>query len=404
MSAAVELLLGLWITAVTVVSFAVIPALALGRPAGRRAWWPELVAVAAWSSLAALLVVPPLAAARLLNWLTALLIPLSWPLALWLYRSRGAPRGEFRALCRTLTLRALTWRWRPVALQPRRRWPIAGAAVAAAAFWLAARELRFPSAADYDTLAHTRALLAGGQWIVDPAASIAAVIARIAAVDPMQALRFLRPLIWSGSLIAAGLQVPSLNAAYAWSAVVAGVALGLVAAGGVHRRDPWHVVAACAVAALAFAAPGPRAGDGGGYVEYDAAARQALRIAGAWQADWIVVAPLEQRVELPDARRFVPLAEFVKRYRDRAGDRQFRFDVAGRELFVFVEKRPLLVEPDAALTPARYAPLAHPYWMPNARAQLERRALELCEAYRRTHAGVDVYYEDMNVRIYRIRH
>jgi hypothetical protein len=159
------------------------------------------------------------------------------------------------------------------------------------------------------------------------------------------------------------------------------------------------------VAALAFGAPGARAGDGGGYVEYDAAARQTLLIArAAASPDWLVAAPLEQRVELPDARRFLSLADFVRRYADRTADRRFRFDLPGRELFVFVEKRPLPVEPDAALLPVRYAPAAYPYWLPNARARLERRALELCESYRRTHAGVDVYYEDANVRIYRIRH
>jgi hypothetical protein len=52
----------------------------------------------------------------------------------------------------------------------------------------------------------------------------------------------------------------------------------------------------------------------------------------------------------------------------------------------------------------RYAPAVDPYWLPNGRAHLERRALQLCEAYRRSHAGVEVYYDDANIRVYRIRH
>lgn len=402
-----DLLLGLWISGVTVAAFAVVPALALGRPPGRTRWWPELLAGAAWSTLAAILLVPLLAELRLLNFMTAVLVPLAWPMALWVYRYRGAPSGEFRALCRRATLGVLTWHARPVHVRASHRGALACAAAAgvAALYWLAARELRFASPADYDTLAHTRAMLAGGRWIVDPAASLAAIVSRLASVDPMQALRFLRPLTWPGSIVALALQTPSLNAAYAWTALLAGVLLATVAVHAVHRRDPWHVVAACAVAVFAFVAPGARAGDGGGHVEYDAAARQTLRIASTVTTlNWLVVAPLEQRVELPDPRRFLSLADFVKRFGDRAGERQFRFDLAGHDLFVFVETTPLHVGPDAALTRVRYAPAADPYWLPNARARLERRALELCEAYRRTHTGVSVDYDDDTLRIYHIRH
>jgi hypothetical protein len=402
-----DVLLGLWIAAVTIAAFVVIPALALGRAAGRTRWWPEMLAGAAWSTLAATLLVPLLAESRLLNFTTAVLVPLAWPMALWLYRYRGAPAREFRGLCRRATLRVLTWHASPVRVSVSRRlaasWGIAAAV--APLYWLAARELRFSSPADYDTLAHTRAMLEGGRYIVDPAASLAAIVSRLASVDPMQALRFLRPLTWPGSLVAAALQTPSLNAAYAWTALLAGLLLATVAVTAVHRRDAWHVVAACAVAVFAFGAPGARAGDGGGHVEYDAAARQTLRIAaGASTPNWLVVAPLEQRVELPDPHRFLPLADFVKRFGDRAGERHFRFDAAGHDLFVFVEKVPLRVGPDAALTPVRYAPAAAPYWLPNARARLERRALELCEAYRRSHTGVSIHYDDGNLRIYHIRH
>jgi len=91
----------------------------------------------------------------------------------------------------------------------------------------------------------------------------------------------------------------------------------------------------------------------------------------------------------------------VRRYGDRAGDRRFRFDMPGRDLFVFVEQSPLHVDPAAALTPARYAKAGATYWMPNARATLERRALEICERYRRTHARAGIYYEDATLRVYR---
>jgi len=401
-----DLLLGVWVGAVTFAAFAMLPALALGKAPRRSIRWPELVGGAAWSMLAAMLLVPPLAGLRLLNWTTALLIPLAWPLALWLYRYRGAPSGEFREQRRRVILCVLTGSWRRPRVEPRHVVrAVAFAAGVAALYWLAARELRLPSPSDYDSLAHARALQAGGRWIADPAASLAAIVSRLAAVDAMQAMRFLRAFSWPGSLVAGLVATPSLNASYAWTAVLAALALSIVAVDGTHRRDPWHVVAACSVAALAFSAPGVGAGDSGGHVEYDAAARQALAIAHTYGPIGVVLAaPPEQRVELTDSRQFLPLADFVRRFADRAGERTFRFDVPARHLFVFAEKTPLSVPADAALAPVGYAPLAHPYRLANARATLERRAIEVCEAYRRTHGGVSVDYEDAELRIYHIRH
>ena len=267
------------------------------------------------------------------------------------------------------------------------------------------RELRFASPDDYDTLAGARALIAGGNWVVAPFACIAAVVSRLAAVDPMQAVRFLTPITWPGAAIARTVGAPSLNAAFAWSALLVTAVLSLRSRRPSHRRAPWHATAACTVALVGFSVPGARAGEGAGYVEDDAAARQALAVAQhASDDEWLVVAPLEQRVELPDPRRFMPLNDFVRRFGDRAGDTRFRFDTGGRRLFVFVEKRPLTIDPAATETKPRYLNAVAPYWLPNARARLERRALQLCEAYRRSHRGVTIHYEDANLRIYRIEH
>lgn len=403
-----DFLLGLWIGAVTIGAFGVLPAIALGRPArdcGR--WWPIGLAGAAWSTLATLVLVPPLAVLHLFNWATALIVPLVWPVSLWLYRHRGAPLGAFRALCRQIMLRLLTSRlpaWTSRMPRPDGR-AVAAICGVAILYALAARQLRFASPDDYDTLAETRALLAGGQWVVAPFACVAAIISRLAAVDPMEAIRFLAPVTVPGAAIARLLQAPSLNAAFAWTALLATAALASRSIRPLHRRAPWHATAACTVALVAFAVPGARAGIGAGYVEYDAAARQAVNIARAFDGDdWMIVAPMEQKVELSDPRRFIALNEFVRRFSGRSGDGRFRFDVGGRDLFVFTEKTPLQVDPGATLTDARYAPTIAPYWLPNARARLEREALQLCEAYRRTHTGVSVHYEDANLRIYRIQH
>jgi hypothetical protein len=270
---------------------------------------------------------------------------------------------------------------------------------------LDAREVRLQSPADYDCLANARALLAGGHWIPDPAASVAALISRLAAVDPMEALGFLRALALPGSVMAWMTDTCSLNIACAWSALFLAFLLGAVAGGGVHRRDRWHVVPACMVAICAVMAPSAAGHADSGYVEYDAAARQTLAIARAFdRGDSVVAALPEQRVELPDPRTFLPLSTFVNRFGDRAGQRQFRFNMPGHHLFVFVEKMPLQVKPGTALVPVSYTRTVSPGRLPNARARLERRALELCEQYRRTHADASIYYEDPQLRVYHFRH
>jgi hypothetical protein len=402
-----DVLVGLWIAAVTIAAFGILPAAALGRPARHGGWWPICLAGAAWSTLATIVLVPVLAALHLLNWATALIVPLVWPVSLWLYRHRGAPSGAFRAMCRDLTLRVLTWQWparsSPLRLPAMRI--IAASCGIVVLYALAARQLRFASPDDYDTLAEVRALLAGGRWVTDPLASIAAIITRLAAVDPMQAVRFLAPITWPGALIARTFHAPSSNAAFAWSALLATVALASESVRATHRRAPWHATAACTVALLAFSVLDAGAREGAGYVEYDAAPRQVLAIARAFaDEDWRIVAPMEQRVEVPDPRHFLSLNDFVRRFADRTADSRFRFDVGGRDLFVFIEKTPLPIDPATTVTSARYAGSVDPYWLPNARARLERRALRLCEVYRRAHAGVTVYYEDLNLRVYRIQH
>lgn len=414
-----DLLLGLWIAVIAALAFAVVPAMAMGRPADGTGRSPDMLGAPVWTILAVIILVPPLARLHLFNWVTAMMAPLASAGCLWLCRYRGALSRAFRALSRHSTLRILMW-MDHARSAPRMAFParFAGSAVSALVavaflFWMTARDLRFSSPADYDVLAHTNVLLAGGQAVFDPAASVAAVVSRLAAVDPMQALRFLKPLTVPGSIAAFGFEMSSLNAALGWTALIAAGLLSLAALGGVHRRGGWHALAACAIAMLSFSAANRAAAraDGsagrGGYVEYDAAARQALRIAREFaDRPWTIVAPPEQRVEVADPHRFMALADFVRRFGDRAGDRRFRFALPGRDLFVFVERNPLSVDPGAALTPARYSSTDAgdaQYRMPNARARLEALAQDLCERYRRTHARTSVYYEDANLRIYRFQ-
>jgi len=89
----------------------------------------------------------------------------------------------------------------------------------------------------------------------------------------------------------------------------------------------------------------------------------------------------------------------VTRFEDRAGRRDFRFDLPARRLYVMVEKEPLDVGRTApgvlflAAQPAAYR-------VQRERDRLERAARRLCDDYRRTHAGTAIAYEDAVLRVY----
>jgi hypothetical protein len=421
-----DVVLGLWIISVALAIYVAAPAAAIGRRA-RATLWPEAVAGAAWAVLITAVLVPPLARFHLLNWATSLLIVGAGPLALWLYRHRGAAAGlEFQRMYRMGTLRALTWRFEaPLVELPK--WVIGSVIVLAPLFSRSIVELRLQSPADYQTLAHVRDLLAGGQWTIDPLASIAVVVARIAAVDPMQVLRFLQPLMLCAAACTAALLVYRLTASRILALIVvavvtavvtgrivdppsttltfgvtfglAGFVLAVVAADRLHQRDRWHVVAAAMVAVCVFWGSRPSTTDAAGYVEYDAAARVALQITRTAPAgQWTIVGLREQHLEIARSDAYLGIGDFVRRYRARAGLRQFRFDLSTRYVFVFVEKRPLTVA-QASLFPDAVGTSGGSY-LPNTRAVLQREALELCESYSRTHACASVYYEDDDLRVY----
>jgi hypothetical protein len=433
---ATDAAIGLWVLSLAIAAYVLVPGAALGRPPRRTAWWPEWLGGLSWATLATIVLVPSLSRLHLLSWATALLVPLVWPVGLWLYRYRGAPAGEFRLLARNVTLYVLSWRLRESNVVPFERWrPLAlvpALGMTALVFWPAVRELRFQTPADYGTLADARVLLAGGQWTFDAAASVTAVLSYVSAVDAMQVLRFIHPLLLCGGAVVAArlvmrlsgmhsatvvamgvvgvavgaprlLDAPSSNAALVWLFLLIAFALLLVALERVHRRDWWHVLAAGLVAASAFASTPPGAEAMRGPVEYDAAARQALRLARTIRAgEGTIIAPPEQRVEVGGVP-FLDLGDFVRRYGDHAASRQFRFDLPTPDVYVFVEKRPFSVPPSANLAPVISASEAYEYQSPNARAHLEQAALELCDGYRGTHAQAGIYYEDAQLRVYHFR-
>jgi hypothetical protein len=367
------------------------------------------------------------------NWFTALIIAVTWPATLWCSRHIGQHRAAFRQLVRALVFRLVESRL-GLSRQMRMRAALgSGLALVGIALLAAARiDVRLPSPADFDTLSRVRQLL-NGTTTWDPLASLAAVTIHVAATDALSAMRAIRMALvaWTafaaGQLIMEGFGVRSGRGAVAVAPLALAVAaptaplgtwaIGLVLLIGATSllrsirdrclQDGWHALAALV---LAVALAVPFAGHSGAltqvsvrahYLEYRAAAHTALQLGRLPpEEDWVLAGPPEQQLETGGRGRFIDLARFVARFRDRAGAESFRFDLGRGRLFVLVEKealdvsRPLPGVQFVAAQPAAYR-------VPRERARLARLARQICDDYRRTHVGTAIVYDDVQLRVYR---
>ena len=137
------------------------------------------------------------------------------------------------------------------------------------------------------------------------------------------------------------------------------------------------------------------------FVEYDATARQSLRIASTLpEMRWTIVAPAEQFSETFGRGHYLDLAEFVSYYGNRVSDSNFRFPY--QTVFVFVEKHPFQYfanEPTAVSFATLTDPTYRNYRSPAGRSSLELATAKLCSDYANRHPS-QVYYEDDELRIY----
>jgi hypothetical protein len=144
------------------------------------------------------------------------------------------------------------------------------------------------------------------------------------------------------------------------------------------------------------------------YLEYDMAARKTLELRLRFPLKrWVIVAPIEQLAESYGAGWYEDLGLFVEKYSAKISKTNFRFHYSVPNIFVFVEKRPLMTGlNESQLLP--YSVLSDPtyryYRSSTGRASLQFTALQMCETYRHLHEkDVAIYYEDNDLRIYQIQ-
>jgi hypothetical protein len=143
------------------------------------------------------------------------------------------------------------------------------------------------------------------------------------------------------------------------------------------------------------------------YLEYEMAARKTLELRHRFPLkSWAIAAPVEQFAQSYGAGWYEDLALFVEKYAKDAGKANFQFPFSVPHLFIFGEKKPFIrTVPESQDIP--YSLLSDPtyahYRSAVGRASLQYQTLQMCEAYRRTHANASIYYEDEELRIYQVQ-
>ncbi|MBD2195354.1 MULTISPECIES: hypothetical protein [Calothrix] len=144
------------------------------------------------------------------------------------------------------------------------------------------------------------------------------------------------------------------------------------------------------------------------YLEYEIAARKTLELRARFPIKrWLIVAPVEQLAESYGAGWYEDLGLFVEKYAAKVSNPDFHFRYSVENMFILVEKRPLVTGISENYT-LPYSVLSDPtyrnYRSSAGRASLEFTALQLCETYRHLHEkDVAIYYEDRDLRIYQIQ-
>ncbi len=201
-----------------------------------------------------------------------------------------------------------------------------------------------------------------------------------------------------------------------WLAIIAGAGVAslstLLSAGRrlwTRRISKGLALTVCAVIVV-YATPAlPQATP----VEYDAAALNYLRIKSEFPVtDWTIIGPSEQFQQVLGIGWHYDLLRFVQDFSlEDAADADFRLPIPTHHIFFYIEKQSLLDQArveDADVTRQLEQEGSDPYNQyyrsADQRHLLQSKAWHWVENYRRTHAGVSIFYDDGQLVVYHIVH
>ena len=149
-------------------------------------------------------------------------------------------------------------------------------------------------------------------------------------------------------------------------------------------------------------------------IEYESTARICDQIARSFpRKQWIMVSPFQELAFIYGRGWHVELSEFVSSFTpSQVSNPRFRFPYDCPDVFVFVERRPMIpgTASPSEIHPAvwHYSPAEASDWPtflytdPIGRQSLQYRATELMNAYAKYHRDVVLFYEDKDILVYRI--
>ena len=150
-------------------------------------------------------------------------------------------------------------------------------------------------------------------------------------------------------------------------------------------------------------------------IEYDAAAENYIRIKSDFykdtrSTDWTIIGPDTQLAEVIGVGWHQDIYRFVRQSSPEQLQRaDFKFPIPTHNIFVYIEKKPMfsgqtinLLDAKKDLDPEGNDPFMQYYFDGKQRAIMEAKAWALVEAYKSSHEGVSVYYEDADLLIYKI--
>jgi hypothetical protein len=147
-------------------------------------------------------------------------------------------------------------------------------------------------------------------------------------------------------------------------------------------------------------------------VEFESAARICTKIGENFHRnEWLVVSPFQELAFTYGQGWHSELSEFVSKFTlDQVSSPTFAFPYDSRDVFFFVERRPLRAgsSPFDRTVIWRYAPAesrdqsAFFYGDPQGRASLEYRAAELLNRYAQSHKNLSLFYQDDDLVVYHL--
>lgn len=150
-------------------------------------------------------------------------------------------------------------------------------------------------------------------------------------------------------------------------------------------------------------------------IEYDAAAENYLRIKSDFfketrSLDWTIIGPDTQLAEVMGYGWHQDIYRFVRNFSlEQLIKPSFKFPIPTHYIYVFIEKKPMFsgrainsLDAENDLEPEGTDAFMQYYMDGKQRAIMEAKAWALVEAYKSSHKGVTVYYEDSDMIIYKI--